>query len=127
MTVDLGSVRPVSLVVARGCLCRLDTSEDGTEWRPFADLRAVDTSTRAPRATSARFVRATPRSEGGDLSSLRELSVWDDHPAVAVAGPAGGFPGAGQDAPARLPWIVACLVLGVVAGAGVAVAVSGRR
>lgn len=86
--VDLGEPRPVELVVLRGCesACRLETSDDGATWRPFAvapgsfgevsDSLAIT----PPRPTSARMIRITADDS---IANLREVSVWDPSPPPA--------------------------------------------
>lgn len=137
-TVDLGSVRPVALVVGRGCGCTLETSVDGTGWTRLGELPAGDGSLRPPRPTQARYVRA--RSSGdapAGLGSLRELSIWDGEPRPPGLDASGlpssaGRAGEGVAAPAgtssRTGWVVAAgVVLGIVVGAFAATALASRR
>lgn len=135
-TVDLGSVRPVALVVGRGCACTLETSNDGTGWMRLGELPTGDASLRPPRAAQARYVRARSGSDApAGLGSLRELSIWDGEPrqpGLDVSRLPSSAAGEGVAAPARTSsrtgWVVAAgVVLGIVVGAFAATALASRR
>jgi len=70
VTVDLGSVRNVSLVVLRGCSCKLEASPDGRTWNEL-DSQTGDWAHSEPGSHSARSVRVS-----GDIGLIREISIW---------------------------------------------------
>ena len=126
-TVDLGSVRPIALVVVRGCACRVEASDEGSAWSGLGSLGAADSSLVPPRPVRARFVRVATT---GSLGALREISVWDGPPAAAgtVAGAATGTASAPEGRPSRRGWAVgAALAAGVMLGGVAAVAALRRR
>jgi hypothetical protein len=73
--VDLGTSRPVSLVVARGFRgpFLLEVSDDGTAYRTV--MTSLGAAASPPGSPTARFVRVRSAS-GLDQSLLSELSVW---------------------------------------------------
>ncbi len=77
--IDLGRIRQLSLVVARGCFfCALHTSTNGRDWRlldrPFQNLNEdIDVAVVPASGHRARYVRIR---ESGGLSDPKELSVW---------------------------------------------------
>ena len=74
--IDLGSSRPVSLVVARGFAgqCLVELSDDGMTYRTVATSSGT-AAVEVPGSPSARFVRL--RSPAGlDESLSSEVSVW---------------------------------------------------
>ncbi|HVL80325.1 MAG TPA: discoidin domain-containing protein [Actinomycetota bacterium] len=106
VTIDLGSPRPIRLVVLRGCddECAVLASPDGAAWEAvgagagFEDSAGEDNMTITPvTAISGRYLRVT-----GSVHTLREVSVWDDtaHPAPA---PAGSLIVAPDELPDRTP------------------------
>jgi hypothetical protein len=80
LTVDLGSVRQVSLVVVRGCPfgCTIDVSGGPNAWVPVGQVDRASTSDngliKLPLALPARYVRVS--SEPGGAGFVRELSAW---------------------------------------------------
>ncbi|HEX9774784.1 MAG TPA: hypothetical protein VGB83_04295 [Actinomycetota bacterium] len=130
-TVDLGAVRPVSLVAVRGCEgdCAVELSGNGSAWRPFATGSSGNgfVAMKPAREARGRYVRV--RSSVG-IEHLREMSVWAKPPKAGNASsllvgveqvpgeelidPVG--PGGGDAFPWR--WIVAFLALVALLGAG---------
>lgn len=77
VVVDLGSVRPVDLVVARGFAGQLllEVSDDGRNYRMVASTADRTAALEPPAGTTGRFVRF--RSPTGlDQSLSSELSIW---------------------------------------------------
>lgn len=75
--VDLGSARPVDLVVARGFAGQvlLEVSADGRSWQTVATDSGAALAIDPPGEPTARFVRLRSPS-GLDQSLAAELSVW---------------------------------------------------
>ncbi len=77
VVVDLGLVRPVDLVVARGFAGQIivELSTDGTAWEPVGSEQGTTVAVEPSDGTTARFVRV--RSPVGlDATLAREVSVW---------------------------------------------------
>lgn len=77
VVVDLGSVRPVDLVVARGFAGQflVEVSTGGTAFQPVGTQLGATVAVSPPGRPSARFVRV--RSPAGlDESLASEVSVW---------------------------------------------------
>jgi hypothetical protein len=77
VVIDLGSVRPIDLVVARGFAGQflVEVSSDGTAWRMVGTELGTTVAVTPPGRPSARFVRV--RSPTGlDESLAAEVSVW---------------------------------------------------
>jgi len=77
VVLDLGSVRPVDLVVARGFAGQflVEVSTDGKVWQPVGSELGRTVAVTPPGRPSARFVRV--RSPAGlDESLAAEVSVW---------------------------------------------------
>ena len=73
VTVDLGSVRNVSLVVLRGCSCKLEASPDGRSWIEL-DSQTGDWAHSGSESLSARSVRVGRyRPDQGDLDLVLGL------------------------------------------------------
>ncbi|MGH2785302.1 MAG: hypothetical protein ACRDJ1_08570, partial [Actinomycetota bacterium] len=72
--VDLGTRRPVSLVVVRGCAnrCTIETSRDRRTWRTAGVAAAEDAALRVTPPVVARFVRV---SAPVSIAGLREVSA----------------------------------------------------
>jgi len=77
VVVDLGSVRPVNLVVARGLagMFVVELSNDGVTYRQVAIGTDSTVALSPPGQPTARFVRVRSPS-GLDESLLSEVSVW---------------------------------------------------
>lgn len=75
--IDLGSVRPVNLVVTRGFAGQflVEISTDGMTWQPVGSELGRTVAVDPPGTPSARFIRV--RSPTGlDQSLASEISVW---------------------------------------------------
>ncbi|HET9443032.1 MAG TPA: hypothetical protein VFO65_06895, partial [Acidimicrobiales bacterium] len=77
VVVDLGSARPIDLVVGRGVAGQVlvELSDDGSTFRPAATQAGPAFAVAPPGRPSARFVRVRSAT-GLDLSLLAEVSVW---------------------------------------------------
>ncbi len=77
VVVDLGSVRPVDLVVARGFAGQflVELSRDGRTFRPVASELGTTVAVDPPATPSARFIRVRSAS-GVDQSLAAEVSAW---------------------------------------------------
>ncbi|MCU1657397.1 MAG: LigA protein [Pseudonocardiales bacterium] len=77
VAVDLGSVRPVDLVVARGVagMVVVELSDDGATYHAAATSSESTVAVSPPGRPAARFVRVRSPS-GLDESLMTELSVW---------------------------------------------------
>jgi len=129
VVVDRGGIRPVGLIVLRGCsaACKIESSTDGRAWTLAATTAAGDAAVNVIEGSSARFVRVI----SDDIESLREVSVWEpDGPArdpVSILADVGGglFPPI-EDAIRRnrrgAPIAAAALLLALIAGALIATA-----
>lgn len=75
--VDLGRVRPIDLVVARGFAGQVlvEISSDGRLWRPVATTAGAAIAVKIDGSRTARFVRLRSPS-GLDESLAYEISVW---------------------------------------------------
>ena len=75
--IDLGRVRPVDLVVARGFAGQflVELSSDGTTWSVVATNAGAAAAVPVPGGRSARYVRLRSPS-GLDESLAHEISVW---------------------------------------------------
>ncbi len=81
LTVDLGTEKPIDLVVVRAELSdgRLEVSTDGTRWVAVGDTTVSFSAIRPPVGTRARFLRlAQPKAQPDypTIQSVREVSVW---------------------------------------------------
>jgi hypothetical protein len=72
--VDLGQQRAISLIVLRGCSgqCKVAVSADLTAWTDVGSATGAYTTMSVTANRSARFVRVST----GNVTSLRQLSVW---------------------------------------------------
>lgn len=93
VVVDWKRPRQIGLIVVRGCsaACKVDTSEDGTNWRLAATTAAGDVAIDTIEGARARFVRIT----SDDIEALREVSMWEPGapsgaPAVSILAEVGG-------------------------------------
>ena len=77
VVVDLGSVRPVELVVVRRFAGQflVEVSTNGKAWQPVGSPLGATVAVDPPSGTSARFVRVRSPS-GLDESLAAEVSVW---------------------------------------------------
>ncbi len=77
VVLDLGSVRPVALVVARGFAGQflVEVSTDGKAWQPVGSELGRSVALALPGRPSARFVRVRAPA-GLDESLAAEVSVW---------------------------------------------------
>jgi len=75
--IDLGSVRPIDLVVTRGFTGQflVEVSTDGTTWQPVGSALGRTVAVDPPGTPSARFVRVRSAT-GVDQSLASEVSVW---------------------------------------------------
>lgn len=78
VTLDLGTLRPVSLVVVRGSDAALavEASVDGAAWTPVGTTSGDPSAVTAAAGLRARYVRLrTPTGLG--IETLKEVSVWN--------------------------------------------------
>jgi len=76
--VDLGSPKPLALLVVRGPAASsltLESSGDATTWAPLGTVSENTRTVTPPPGSTARYVRVKA-GEGSDVSALSELSVW---------------------------------------------------
>jgi len=76
--IDLGSPRPLALLVVRGpafASLALETSGDATNWAPLGTVSENTRTVTPPPGSTARYVRVKA-GEGFEVSPLTELSVW---------------------------------------------------
>lgn len=81
LTVDLGSEKPIELIVLRAELsdARLEVSTDGTRWVAVGDTTVSFSAIRPPSGTRARYLRlAQPKAQTDypTIHAVREISVW---------------------------------------------------
>lgn len=78
IVLDLGSSRPLTLVVLRGEQddLAIDVSDDGQTWQQVAEVEMTATSAAAtlPPDTSGRYVRV--RAQSGDVGDFSEIALW---------------------------------------------------
>jgi hypothetical protein len=77
VVVDLGRVRPVSLVVVRGMAgsVLVETSTNGRSYRRVGTAQGSPVAVHPPGRTAARYVRVRA-VDGLDESMVAEVSVW---------------------------------------------------
>lgn len=77
VTLDLGTLRPLSLVVVRGSdgPLAVEASVDSALWTPIGTLSGNPGAVTAPAGLHARFVRVRT-SSGLGIDSLTEVSAW---------------------------------------------------
>lgn len=144
-TIDLRTVRALTLVAVRGCSarCMVETSKNARTWRTAGVADSENAALILRPAVSARYLRV---SSSVSVAGLREVSAWTGSGAVA-AGPLFVKPGAASsplpvpgstgspravvplDKDEGLGWlvVVAAGVLGIVGGVLAGVTLSRRR